>query len=238
MQKKHLYLYTKLIITFILIVVSYSLNAQTSSGNRYDSTKVEIRKSSKIEEYRNDRDFQYEESAKKPTTFWERLSEWIFKILDYIFNDSKTTTIVRNIIIFLILAFVIIKLLGMKYQSLFFKNKKQSGKIDFETYDEEIYSMDLDKLILKAISENELNKAVRFLYLKLLKELTNNEIIIWQKNKTNREYRFEASKSKYGKSFSDLTYTYEYVWYGDFKIEQSSFQQIHQDFTQIFKQLV
>ncbi len=231
------YKYFQILLVVITINFNLPVDAQSPSKMRYDSTEIKVRTSDKIKDYKNDKDFIYTEKAKRPTTFWERILRWLSDILKIIFDDKGIAPYVRNILIFLILGFVVIKLLGLKYQTIFFRSRKSKTQIDFETYDEDIYKIDLDKEINDAINLGNYNKAVRYLYLKLLKLLTINEIIEWTKNKTNREYRFEASETKYGKSFTELTYLYEYIWYGDFAIKRNKFDKAHAGFKETFREL-
>ncbi len=232
----------KIHICFILVLFSFS--AQSQSGNEivYDKdSEINVRLSDKIEKYKNDKAFDYtDELQKEPETLWQRFLNWLSRVLRWFFDkvgDGGAISWIFYIIIFGILAFAVIKLLGLNYQSLFFKNKRLKNGLDLETYDEDIHSLDLNKIIADAESNQEYRKAVRYLYLKLLKILTDREIIIWEINKTNKDYRKEMRKSKYNKDFNKLTHTYEYVWYGDFKIDQSKFSRIKPDFKNLYSDL-
>ena len=85
--------------------------------------------------------------------------------------------------------------------------------------------------------ENKIIEKLLDLYLKLLKTLTDNEIIEWKINKTNRDYRREIRKSKYSKKFYKLTFTYEYTWYGEFDINKIQFDKIHIDFNNFYDKI-
>jgi hypothetical protein len=60
--------------------------------------------------------------------------------------------------------------------------------------------------------------------LKLLKKLTDNNLIKWQIDKTNRDYSIELSNSKYTNQFNQLSLVYEYIWYGDFKLNETIYK--------------
>jgi hypothetical protein len=58
----------------------------------------------------------------------------------------------------------------------------------------------------------------------LLKELTDKNLIHWQIDKTNNDYTIELSKSKFSSQFNELALLYEYIWYGDFDLNEERFK--------------
>ncbi|NJN27553.1 MAG: DUF4129 domain-containing protein [Cyclobacteriaceae bacterium] len=47
--------------------------------------------------------------------------------------------------------------------------------------------------------------------------LANKDIIDWKVYKTNHDYAYEIQDEQYRMPFSQLSYLFEYVWYGDFE---------------------
>lgn len=228
---------SKISIFFICIILSFSTYAQKEKKIIYDKNGEIIVREFDVEKYKNDSDFDYErEFVKAPETLMQRLWYWIGRFFRAVGKGGFISWIFY-IIIFAIITLVVIKLIGLNYQKLFYKNRKIKGNVDIETYDENIHDIDFKKIIDEAINKENYGKAVRYLYLKLLKTLTDNEIIEWEINKTNRDYRREISKSKYGKNFYRLTFNYEYTWYGKFEINKKRFDEIHKEFRDFYKKI-
>ncbi len=227
----------KSILLFAILLVAERSFAQTPDELNYDTSEVQVRMSDKIEDYKNDSDFDYNETVKPPVSLWEKFWRWVERVLRTVFSDEGAAPYILYTVIFLILLAVAVKLLGLDYQTVFLRSRKLKSAVDFETYHEDIHGMNLDKLILKAKANGEYQLAVRYLYLKLLKRLSEKELIVWEIDKTNLDYRKEIASTNYGKPFRRLTFLYEYIWYGDFEIEKAKFQSTETNFTELFQKL-
>ena len=80
-----------------------------------------------------------------------------------------------------------------------------------------------DTLLTNAINNGNYRLATRFHYLSLLKKLSQKELIKYDKDKTNTEYQFELKNKELRAKFSYLAYIYDYVWYGEFPVDQLKF---------------
>jgi hypothetical protein len=219
----------RLSTVFIFLSLSLFAFGQPEGVIVNDTLSLEVRNSSVQNEYFSNPDFDYtKEPAKEPITFWEKLRFWIFKVLNTIFNEPVLETIFYVIIVGLIV-FLIIKLMGYRYSG-FWLHKKKIREVAGETYDEEIHRTDFDKAIREALDKEDYRAAVRFQYLKLLKEFSDKKIIAWEPDKTNREYQAEIRKEGLGKGFEKVTRVYEYVWYGDFELERQTYENTANDF--------
>jgi hypothetical protein len=96
-------------------------------------------------------------------------------------------------------------------------------QIDFSEFEEDIHKINFDKLIEEATSKKDFRKAIRLHFLKLLKDLTDNNLITWQIDKTNNDYSIELANNKYSSKFKELALLYEYIWYGDFPLDETNF---------------
>jgi hypothetical protein len=115
-------------------------------------------------------------------------------------------------------------------------NTKQTG-FNFSDMEEDISQIDFNEKVRKARQDNDLRLAVRWLYLKQLFLLNENSKIAWQPYKTNMDYANELSSSSLKQSFKELSKLYEYVWYGDYPMDESSFVKAESEFTQFEKQI-
>ena len=94
---------------------------------------------------------------------------------------------------------------------------------------------DPDSLLRSAIRSGNYRLAVRYLYLQSLKRLSEKKFIEINSNKTNYEYVTEIRKHKFANEFASLTLQYEYVWYGEYPVDERLFEQIQNGFTQFNK---
>lgn len=120
----------------------------------------------------------------------------------------------------------------------FNKSTKQHKKaLIFEEEDEDINKNDYSKLLERAILNNDYRLATRYYYLLLLKIMSQKGIIKYDKDKTNSEYLFELKSINSRKQFSYLIYLYDYVWYGEFPIDELKFNAIENNYKSYIKKL-
>ena len=214
----------KLLYILILLPLCFNISAQNQDSLKYDiDGKITIRSSEKINDFLNNDEFKYDkEDIKPPESLWQRFWKWVGDLFRLIDRGGKPVSYTFYVIFFAVLLFVIIKLIGLNYQTLFIRRLKIKAP-DIEVFDEDIYSLDFDKIISEAVNNRDYRKAVRYLYIMFLKTLTDNEMIEWEINKTNKDYRKEMKKTKYFQTFKNLTFVYEYVWYGEFHINEKQF---------------
>lgn len=224
------------IILFVLSVLA--LGAQNRDSLIYDSDgDITIRSSEKINDFLKDDDFQYDKkNIKRPVTFAERLKRWLNELFNFFERGGKPVSYTFYAILIGILIFVIVKLTGLNYQTLFVKKKKLKTP-EIEVFDEDIHNIDFDSIISKAVQNKNYRTAVRYLYIKFLKSLADAEFIEWEINKTNKDYRKEMKNTEYFSIFKDLTYVYEYVWYGEFLINDYQFEKFYIGFQNVYKNL-
>lgn len=115
-------------------------------------------------------------------------------------------------------------------------NTKQAG-FNFSDMEEDISQIDFDEKIRKARNDKDFRLAVRWLYLKQLFLLNEHGRIAWQPYKTNMDYANELSSSSLKPSFRQLSKLYEYVWYGDYPLEEDGFVKAESEFAQFEKQI-
>ncbi len=91
---------------------------------------------------------------------------------------------------------------------------------------------DYAKLVALAVSKSDYRLAVRYHYLQSLQKLALKGLIQFAADKTNYEYVRELSGKSYKNDFAALTLNYEYVWYGEFEVDESNFNTIQNKFKQ------
>ncbi len=183
----------------------------------------------KMETYRENPMYSYDRNVKKPNTLIARIINWLIEKFLSLFSDHGAAPYIRYAIIIILIVIVVLKILNTDMQSLFLKSKKNI-KMDYSIVEENLNNMNLDELINNAIRTQDFRMAVRFYFLKILKNLTEKNIINWKINKTNSEFLIEIIASKYYDDFKNICSIYDHVWYGKFSITQEKFLQIKNNY--------
>jgi len=120
---------------------------------------------------------------------------------------------------------------------LFRKAPKQSDELIEEENADNIFEINFEKEIQNAAHAKNYRMAVRFMYLRTLKDLSNRNLINYVNTKTNSDYLLQLAGTAYYKSFFKLTRSFDYTWYGQFKVSEDSFAIIQNDFSSFKQQL-
>ena len=100
-----------------------------------------------------------------------------------------------------------------------------------------IHELNFDQLIAEAIEKRYFRRAVRLFYLKSLKSMTDKNLIDWRPYKTNYDYQLELNKTPLEEPFSELTYLFNHVWYGNFELNEELFGDAKRQFLE-FERLI
>src|SRR5205085_92934 len=79
-----------------------------------------------------------------------------------------------------------------------------------EPADEDIFTLNFDIELQSAIAGQNYRSAVRLLYLRTLKELSDHNIIDYRNGSTNRDYLIQLYNTPYYQDFFRLTRSFEY----------------------------
>lgn len=193
----------------------------------------------RIEKFKSDKNFVYEKDYTQKIGFWEVFWEWIARhILRPAFSPKSKPfwDVLQYVLAAAAIIFLVFFITRGERVSLFSRGPKGLA-LDIEGADEDINQMDFEKLVNDAIAKGEYRVAVRYLYLRLLKDLSDNNLIQWKSDKTNRDYVNELRSSVYGTRFREVTLLFDYAWYGDVSINEGRFGQIRTSFYEFYKQL-
>ena len=159
-------------------------------------------------------------------------------------EDTFMPAIFGDLLSFLMWAFIILALIYMLYHlfqnlDLSWNKKVSNVKNEFkgiEINDEkELYDQDYSALIKKALAELNYRLAIRWYYLWVLKELSVKDKIVYDKYKTNNEYKQKlvdvlGSRHQYLPIFNTCVKYYEYIWFGQVNISREQFENIEKHF--------
>ena len=183
------------------------------------------------EKYLNDEEFNYHQEV-GGKSFFQRLLEKIGRFLNKWFGagplnkNPDLTVLVLKILCGLVVLVVIyfgIRLLMNHSGMWFFKKKNESIVIDIHNTEQLIQSADFEQLIAEIEKQGDTRQSIRLYYLWLLKDLKENELIVWLPEKTNADYLSELKEETLRKKFTYLSYLYNYIWYGVFLIGDADY---------------
>jgi len=106
------------------------------------------------------------------------------------------------------------------------RRKKNAG----EESGHELQNENIDERINEAVSEKNYRHAIRYMYLKTLKLLSEDNIITLHATSPNQDYIRQMYKHNNLAQFRQLTRIYEYVWYGEFDPTETQFEIISTSF--------
>lgn len=107
-----------------------------------------------------------------------------------------------------------------------YSRKQTEAMPDEPVADDVMHFHDWEKALADACAKGQYRIAVRLLYLQTLQLLNEKALIRFQSEKTNQAYRRELQATKYATSFNILTRYFDYIWYGEFDIDDTQYGMI------------
>lgn len=218
-----------------IAITSYS-NTQKIQQTLIDSipndrSRIETRHFINIKEQYQGNDFVYERTVEN-SGWWTRFKQWLNDFFRDLFNlsdagqASKMTDIALKIggaLIFLLVIYFIFKAVINEEGKWVFGKSSDKNIIPVTDVANNIHATDFKQLIAEAEKENNYRLAIRYYYLWLLKALTHAEIIEYDVEKTNSDYFNEITAKPIKDEFSYTSYLYNYIWYGEFEVNEQQF---------------
>lgn len=176
---------------------------------------------------------EFDYSTSKPReSFGQKLMRKIAKILESIFGETAFSSsakgaeiLIRVFAIVLVgfLLYIIIKFLLGKDGNFIFGKKNKKVDIAEEELHENIHEINFPESILAFEKTHDYRSAIRYQFLYVLKKLSDKKFINWNPEKTNKDYEKELKTPHLKNEFSGLSYIFEYVWYGEFSIDEENY---------------
>ncbi|MFD1144050.1 DUF4129 domain-containing protein [Larkinella insperata] len=197
-----------------------------------DRSAVRVRRpaADRIDEYRNDREYQYGQDFKPTNSLWSKFWSWFWQKVGAFFTSRAYENFWQYVILATIAGGAIWLLIKAEVLGFVFSPKARSVAFPYEAVTENIHEIDFEQQIDAAIQQRNYRLAVRLLYLQTLKHLSNRNLIDWKPDKTNRSYVYELAQSPLQPDFETLTTQFEYIWYGDFPITEERFKPLQESF--------
>ncbi len=218
----------------ILVKTDSLLKSKIETQNQLYPKKFEKKY---LDKYKGN-DFNYSE-IKPHESFWSKIQRKILEWIRTIFGDVETKSFkftdvmlkLIGIIVIGILLYFIVKYF-MEKQGNFFFGKKNRRVTDIRNEDlhENIHEINFPESILKFEKQHDYRSAIRYQFLFVLKKLSDKNHISWNPEKTNKDYVQDLKDSSLSTSFQNLSYIFDYVWYGEFSIDETQYTNFKNQF--------
>ena len=189
-----------------------------------------------LEKYKNDPDFNYEGSPMQAEDWITKIKNWINQQLALL-RSSKIYSAFWDYfyygLMFIALILIVRGIILADRRGVLF-GRIDSNEIKFTEEAEDIERLDFDELISASIFNKQYKLAIRYLFLKSLKLLSDKNIIDLRNNKTNYQYLSEIKNNQIAASFRNTADGFEWIWYGDFPVDDDIMKSLQKDFNQLF----
>ncbi|MGK4567626.1 DUF4129 domain-containing protein [Flavobacterium sp. 3HN19-14] len=224
---------------------------ETVKGKKWKETDIVIDRNDSIEnahfspkfkeKYKSD-DFVYEEKLKQKNA-WQRFLEWLKNLLASLFSTGGESTMtvigwiftILAIAIIIFMIYLIVKAILNKEGKWVFGRNSDKKIIRYDDIEKNLHLVDFEKLIKETLQSGEKRLTIRYYYLWLLKIFSEKEIIEWDVEKTNSDYLYEIKNAKLKHNFGYLSHIYNYIWYGEFEVDDATFEKTRAIFEQTIK---
>ena len=169
-----------------------------------------------LHQYRADEAYNYARELQAPELdWWDWLMSKIGEFLSDLFSIQGKGDF--RIVIYIVIALAFIALIAFILYRYQFKLFGRAGKVTNENDEEDnIYGVDFEAVYAKAMAQKDYYKAVRIVYLRTLRWLSDGNKISWQLYKTPTQYTREFLSV----DFERMTTAFMRVRYGNYQASE------------------
>jgi len=212
-----------------------------------DSSVITVKRPSESSQnkYYGDDYWKYQKDSaaakKEPDAFdrlWKNFWKKFFGSVSTPKGNSVNPWSILIIIVFVtLLVLGILQLTNSGVRGIFSGKKHGKEKTDAMLEDIDIHSIDYEEEIRRATSRKDFRLAVRLWFLRTLKSFSDKELLHWKMDKTNSDYYYELIGTNYQQEFGDVSKVYDYIWYGEFPVDENSYKKAEEQFRGLNKKL-
>lgn len=204
----------------------------------HNSILTERKLSDDLNQKYSGEEFDYNVKTGESANLLSRAVRWFLNLINntFGFDISPRTLLILEYIIYALMGALVIYLLvrmfvNEQFNAIF--TKKARSIIDIDLSEQHIESIDLDALINEALIGKDYRLAVRYQFLKLLKLLSQQNLIAWHFEKTNSDYEREIKEGELQQEFKKASYLYEHIWYGEQPLDEVGYQKTDMRFNKL-----
>lgn len=169
------------------------------------------------------------EDEVKPTTKNKPLFDFSWNWFDNLSAETVANFIQWIAIVFLLFiisyfAYRFWKTPSLRIRKTKLRDLKEIEKLSEKELIETSHLSEIDRLIIEAEKQYNFRLALRLQFLKIFKKMIENQSIDYKKDKTNYDYYNEIKTNDLKKFFKKITRWYDYVWYGEYYIDQTLYR--------------
>ena len=228
-----------LVAALMLVSLAATARGQTP-GIRTDTARIVVRRPppEALEPYRTDPAFDYDRAAPERPSLWTRIKAWLWEHIFGPLGASALRPVWRFAyygVVAAAMGFLLLRLLRVDVRGVLRGERKRMRTEDL--FEEDLTTADFDARIEAAAAAGDYRRAVRLLYLKALRELADRNLVVWRREKTNHAYVDELRHASLRQPFAELTYLFEYIWYGAFPVDEAAFGRMRRAFARFGEHL-
>lgn len=191
-----------------------------------------------IQKYKKQHRFNYKLDT-ETDTHNEWFARYFFKFLNFLqlIISNRAVMLVLLVCLLTLIIWILVRI-GLIEHSVIQRSNKLNNTNGYDLDAENILGYDFDKLIAEAIQQKEYRLATRLSFLRNLKALSDKGIIKWDKKKTNNNYIYEITHEALRKNYMRNSLVFDYVWYGEFEIDEADFKVIYQQYEEFHKNVM
>jgi hypothetical protein len=191
-------------------------------------------------------DFIYEVKLDTKKSWWDRFKEWLTEVFNSLFNFKDGVEASNFVDVFIkifagclivIVIYLIVKSIMNGEGQWIFGKASDKKMIQYQETERNIHLINFEQLIKQSLKNNEHRLVIRYYYLWVLKVMSEKNIIEWDPEKTNSDYILEIQNAKIKEQFSYASYLYNYIWYGEFELDQEGYTKAETAFENLLKSI-
>lgn len=211
------------------------VNESKDFVGQIDKTIITKKKfnASTLQRLKDDPDFNYKQPPTVAETLWDRFWQWVKELVGRLLQGATTTSMgqfLMYVLGIILLSVLIMMLLKVNAFRVFYSGADR-GNISNGLFHENIHEMDFEKLIQEAVRKEEYRQGTRLILLYSLKMLADKNLIHWEAGKTNHDYVNELSAGELKIGLNELSFYFDYAWYGNFSINHETFRKVENTFS-------
>ncbi|WP_347925153.1 DUF4129 domain-containing protein [Pontimicrobium sp. SW4] len=223
----------------------FKITQGVSDTLKVDTSEISPRKFDNLKEKYSEDEFIYERTIEK-SGWWTRFKQWLSDKFQSLFNIKNKGQAARatdlaikigGVLLFIIVVYFIFRAIVNKEGAWVFGKSSDKSIIPATDIEANIHATNFKDLIAEAESNSNYRLAIRYYYLWLLKKLSTAEIIHYDVEKTNNDYQNEIKTPEVKKEFAYTSYLYNYIWYGEFDVNDEQFSKAKHAFNKFFKSI-
>lgn len=236
------------ILMLLLTALSFSADKDSLQMKRADDKVVQSISidRSKLEEIQQDQDHMYKPMDIEKN-FLEKISDWISEkwqqFLEWTFGEKKGSELFIFFIEYfpyLLLFIAILIIIRLLYGYDVFKrlsDEQRPPRVQLSDDEQVVKSANISQHVHDAIENKAFRSAIRYMFLNTLRQLDLMGHINYVKNKTNDDYVHEIKRDRLKQTFQELEYYYDFIWYGQYPIDEPFFRELQAKFDGFQEQL-